>query len=79
MRKLEGEMGKELAVGVLHQALDDLRSPDYLRALDAFEWLVMGDGCLWSECLDLPPRSPDDVMELIRGVGWQRLNKKLTR
>lgn len=75
MRKLEEDMGRELAVGVLHQALDDLRSPDILRALDAFEWLVFGDGPLWAECLDAPPRAPEDVLTLIGGRGWHRLNK----
>jgi hypothetical protein len=77
VRKLEDDEGRELAGRVVIQALEDLTSSkDILLALDSFEWLLMGDGCLWAEALEAPPREPEDVLTIIGGRRWRCLVKK---
>lgn len=76
MRKLEGDEGRELAGRVVVQALQDLSSPDILRFGDALEWFLFGDGCLWAECLNVPPRQPEDVLSIMGGAKWLHLARK---
>lgn len=77
MRKLEDSEGRELAGRVVIQALEDVTSErDILKALDAFEWLLFGDACLWAEALGAPPREPEDVLRIVGGRRWRCLVKK---
>lgn len=65
---------RQLAVQVCLKAIEDAKSPDPVRSLDAVYWLTSADFMQWAEWANLPYA---DVWRLLTGGTAERTRTKV--